>query len=355
MTTRLVRALGKHPLVPVAVKTAVAAVLAWLVVRPLGGSADDYSYYAPLGAVVAVSSRLGQSLRATLETVLAIGLGAGLALGVRAVPVSEIVGLGLVVGIGTLVGAWRWVGSMATWVPISALFILILGGPHPFGYVLAYIGLTGIGAVIGVVVNVLAPPLPMIATRSVQASLRDVLVAQLDGLADGLERDPLPTTEEWRRGEEKLVRLSERAEDLMGQVRDSSQINWRVRRNRDEAEREARQGRALNQLTFLVQEMIALLAHQENADRSLVALGADLRPPAAAAFRAAAGALRSVEQSVAGVEELTEANRAADDLAQAVSDWDGDGETFAAASLVTAIRRVLDSVSPEPVETARSS
>src|SRR5690606_21273900 len=61
--SRAAEALAVRPLVPVAVKVALAAALAWLVVQPLGGAADHYTYYAPLGAVVVVSSRLGQSLR----------------------------------------------------------------------------------------------------------------------------------------------------------------------------------------------------------------------------------------------------------------------------------------------------
>ena len=147
----VVDVLGRYPLLPVAIKTAVAAALAWLVVRPIDGPASDYSYYAPLGAVVVVSSRLAASIRWSLEAVLAVALGAVLALGAREVPVPGVVGVGLVVGAGTLIGAWRRVGSMASWVPISALFILILGGHDPFGYVLAYLGYLAAGAAVGVV------------------------------------------------------------------------------------------------------------------------------------------------------------------------------------------------------------
>ncbi|WP_156393561.1 hypothetical protein [Nocardioides sp. Root140] len=342
-------ALGRFPLLPVALKAAVAAALAWIVVQPLHGAADDYSYYAPLGAVVAVSSRLAQSMRASVETILAIGLGACLALGARAAPVPEVLSIGLVVGVGTLVGAWKRVGSMASWVPIPALFILIVGGSDPAPYVLSYLGLTALGAAVGVVVNVVAPPLPLVATEHVQDALREVLADQLDGLADGLERDPLPTTDEWQTGVTRLQQRNQRAQELMGQTLDTPRMNWRVRRRREATERQRRQGEALTHLTFLVQEMMTLLSHAEHADRSLVALGPELRPSAARAFRKSAAALRSVEASVADEKALDEALRAADELALAIRRQQDDqsGETFAAGGLVTAIRRVLASVTPE--------
>src|SRR3546814_4896585 len=84
---------------------------------------------------------------------------------------------------------------MASWVPISGLFILIVGGADPAHYVLAYLGLTALGAVVGVLVNLAVPPMPLIATNDVQDSLRNILADQLDGLARGLERTPLRSAE----------------------------------------------------------------------------------------------------------------------------------------------------------------
>ena len=93
--------------------------------------------------------------------------------------------------------------------------------------------------------------------------------------------------------------------------------------------------------------MIALLAQQEHSDRSLKALGPQLRPPAAKAFRSAAQALRSTEASSASQDELDRAGADVDAFARAISEHEGDGEVFAAGSLVTAIRRVLASITPD--------
>ena len=54
--SRLGDVLGRYPRVPLALKSAFAAGLAWLAVLPLGGVADEYPYYAPLGAVVAMGA-----------------------------------------------------------------------------------------------------------------------------------------------------------------------------------------------------------------------------------------------------------------------------------------------------------
>src|SRR5690606_17553276 len=111
--------------------------------------------------------------------------------------------------------SWKRVGAMGSWVPISALFILIVGRTDTDGYVLAYLGLTAIGGAVGVLVNVVAPPLPLVATRRVQESLRDVIADQMEGLARGLRRDPLPSAAEWGEGTYQMEKRAEHARDLV--------------------------------------------------------------------------------------------------------------------------------------------
>ena len=66
-----------------AVKAAVAAALSWLLAMPLGGIADDYPYYAPLGAVLAVTWTVAGSVRESLQGLAAIAVGAAIAFGAR--------------------------------------------------------------------------------------------------------------------------------------------------------------------------------------------------------------------------------------------------------------------------------
>ena len=60
-----------------AVKAALAAALAWHVagLLPLA-PAEQYPYYAPLGAVIATSTTLSGSVRGSVQSVAAIALGA---------------------------------------------------------------------------------------------------------------------------------------------------------------------------------------------------------------------------------------------------------------------------------------
>lgn len=88
--------------VAMGVRAAVAAVLAWTVGAALGGIADDYLYYAPFGAVVAVSTTVLSSVRTSAEIFLAIALGAVVGIGVEWLGLPSAAGVGAVVLIGTL-------------------------------------------------------------------------------------------------------------------------------------------------------------------------------------------------------------------------------------------------------------
>ena len=124
---RAQQAWWRHPRVGLALKTAVAAVLAWLCVQPLGGFVDDYPYYAPLGAVIAMSTSIASSVRSSAQAVGAILVGAGLALVVRSVPLPQPVALGVVIAIGMVLAGLRLLGPMGGLVPIASLFVLVVG------------------------------------------------------------------------------------------------------------------------------------------------------------------------------------------------------------------------------------
>lgn len=347
--TRWTEWAGGYPLLPLAIKAALAAALAWLIIRPFAGVADDYPYYAPLGAVVVVSSKLAHTLHTSAQTVLAIALGTSLALLARQLPVPGVVALALVVGLGTIVGAWRPIGEMAGWVPIAGLFTLVVGGPDPERYMFAYLGLTAVGAVVGLLVNVIAPPLPLIATRKVQNALREMLADRLEWLGDGLDSDRLPRADEWVEGQKATDVHRQEAEDLITGTLELSRLNWRARRRMDVARRQLEQGQALGHLAFLVDEMAELLAHEVTAEHEQVALGRDLRAPAARALRRAAEAVRSVESALADAELLTKAVEATDEFADAIENRPADcaDDSFVAGNLVVAVRRVLDTIAPE--------
>ena len=256
----------RHPRVVLALKAACAAGLAWLLVQPLGGFADDYPYYAPLGATVAMSTSVKSSLRTALQTVAAIVLGACVALVARVLPLPDeatvAVAIGLVIAVGTLLAGWPLLGAMGGWVPIAGLFVLILGGSHPAVFVLAYAGLTAVGALVGVAVNAALPQLPLTPAAQAQQRLRHELARQLDQLALDLESEELVVSEEQRdRVWSALDPQLRDMHDLLSTALEARHGNWRARRRRQQkAERHHRHARALQQLVGTVEEVVALVA-----------------------------------------------------------------------------------------------
>ncbi|WP_153504784.1 FUSC family protein [Cumulibacter manganitolerans] len=343
----LARQIGAKSVAALALKAALAAAIAWSLIRPFGGVADQYAYYAPLGAVVVVSSNLAESVHSSVATVAAIALGTTLALGVRELPVPGVVSLAIVVGVGTVLGAWRRLGAMSGWVPIAGLFTLVVGGADPERYMFAYLGLTGFGALIGVLVNLIAPPLPLSATREMHEALRGILADRLDWIAEQFEGDELPVGDEWTMGRDATEEDRRRAEDLISRTMQLSRVNWRARRWRDTAHRQELQGQALGRLVFLVDNLVDLLARMEKAHEK-IALGPKLRMGTAEAVRATAAAVRSIEGAQAERELLDEAERATEALAAAIresSAEDGD-DRFVAGNLVVTLRRVQVMLEP---------
>ncbi|MBB3089024.1 hypothetical protein [Nocardioides albus] len=144
-----------------ALRAAGAGAIAFWVGAVFPGPAGEFPYYAPLGAVVAMSSTVMGSVRNAVQSVLSIWLGSAIALVTAAILEPSAWTAALVIGLGTMAVNWRLLGGMGQWVPTAALFVLIIGGEDPVAFVSAYGGLTLIGAMIGVVAIVLFPQLPL--------------------------------------------------------------------------------------------------------------------------------------------------------------------------------------------------
>lgn len=332
-----------------ALQASVAAALAWLAVQPMAGVADEYPYYAPLGAVATITGTVVGSLRATVGAFLAIALGAVPAVLAIELDLRALVGLPLVVGIGTVLSGWRVLGSMASWVPVSGLFILIIGSGDPRDYVTAYLGLIALGGLIALVVNALWPLLPLRASHTVQETLRGELAEQLENLAEGLDSDPLPSTEEWHRRRHDIEEHARRMHEMLEEVQEAEQANWRATRWRKATDRVRQRARSLNQLSFLIQEAYDLVVRYEAAEHDEVALGPELRPAAVKALRRTAEALAGPGDGATTDEDaLAAAREATDEYAEKVrhQQFTDEGEYFAAGSLVTTLRRTLVTITP---------
>lgn len=345
----LERTWARNPQIGLALRAAIAATIAWALVQLLPQPAQEYPYYAPFGAVIAISSTLAGSARSTAQSVSAIAIGAAVALAADALPVPIVARVGLVVTAGMLLAGWHRLGSSGSWVPTSALFVLIIGGEDPLDYVLGFAGLTFVGALIGTAVLAVFPPLPLAPSQTELGRLRDLLAAQLEDLADGLRQEHPPTEDEWRGRIHTIDPVLEQTRAAVQQTDEARRGNLRARRHQQDADRQYAQARALERLTLLVEDLTQLIAETETADMSHVALGPALRPPASSALSGLADVLRSVEGPTADADTT----RAAYDELHALEDQlrrarrHTDDDLFAASSVALAIRRCLAAVVPE--------
>lgn len=340
------------------VKTAVAAALAWLAVVPV---TDAYPYYAPLGAVIAVSTTVTDSMRGVAQAAVALALAAGLAFLVILLPVPTVVGLALVVGLGTLLAGWRWLGTMGSWVPVGGVFMLILGGDDPAHFMLAYVGLTFVGGLIGLAVNLAFPPLPLEPVARAQSRLRHEVAVLLDDVADALEGGRQVTAEEWERRDRALRPQLERVRRWEATVEESERVNWRASRWRRWTGYRQEQARSMVVLTELVVEAVSLLARPV-APAAGEPLAPELRPGIVAALRAVTRLVRAGDiHQDGGVEDLAEHARCAAVADRSLADLreqihlvarDAGGDVITAASTVSALHRAIDALrmSPELAE-----
>ncbi len=338
----------KHWLL-VSVKAALAASVAWSLVQPLGGVADDYPYYAPLGAVIAVTSTVASSIRESLHGLAAIAAGALLSLATILTPLPVVVDLALVVGIGSFLAGSKYFGNKAGWVPISALFVLIIGHDDVLTYALAYLGLTALGTVVGIALNVAFPPMALTPMTDSVSRLRDLLASQLDDLSEGLLREEPLTEDEWKERQRSIRPSTEGLQREVDNAAESRRANWRARRWDETTELRYQQARALQHVAFLIEDMTALLVEHERSDLETVALGPRVRPYAAHALMEMAEVLRSVEGHTAAKQELCEADDALGKLIEAIREERSRSETdlFAAGTVVVGVRRALAPLVPE--------
>ncbi|WP_152195862.1 FUSC family protein [Georgenia subflava] len=344
---RILRAWVRHPRVALAIRGALAASIAWYLARFLPEPMSEYPYYAPLGAVIATTFTLAGSVRESLQAVAAIAIGGTIAyVGDLVAVESSPVTVAAVVALGVLAAGWGRLGSMASWVPTAALFTLIIGGGEAF-YIWVYGGLIFLGGAIGIAINAIFPSLPLAPLWDAIEDIRNALADQLDELADGLDHDEPPDTDQWKGRSHDLAAVRREMRSALQDSNDARRGNLRAKRHLDELQRQRRHADSLDRVALLVADATDLVTTEENAGREQLALGRELRPPAARALRALAEALRSVENDAADEDAVAETRAALNDLTDAIdrsrTSAPGGG-IMAAGSLAVAIRRCLDQV-----------
>lgn len=342
--------LWAYPRVALALTAAGSGALAFWVGSVFPGPVGDYPYYAPLGAVVAMSSTLLGSVRTSVQSIASIWLGSLIALVAASFLEPSPLTVAVVVGVGMLVAGWHRLGAMGSWVPTAALFVLIIGTTDPVGFVGAYGGLTLVGASIGLGMTLLFPQLPLPPADRAPDDLRAILVVQLEQLVDAFRQDRPPTGTEWDERRVPIDPALWRMRSALHLVAEAARGNRRRGRHRRRLERQIEEAKIMERVTFLVEDLTQVLGEEERAENDSVGLGRELRPAASRALQALADLLRegdgrtvdphrqaAAEDSLSGLVEQVA-------RVQATSPNDG---LFTASSIVTNIRRCLRMPRPQ--------
>lgn len=341
--SRLARLLH-HPRTGMALKAGVAATVAWLVALALPHPLDEYAYYAPLGAVVAIYPTVAGTVRESLQAVGAILLGAALALAAdRWLGATPLV-VAAVVTVGVAVGGLRVLGAQRSYVPVAAMFVLVIGQGQEVAYSASFALDFLLGAAVAVVVNLLAPQLLLSRADDVLGELRAALTARLHALADALTADddaPAPA----RTG---LTELTTRAREVVLEAREGERGNVRSRRHARPARARYDAFRALERVVLLVDDVHDLVADRPwGADARRAPTS--LRTAIAASLRDLAVAVDDVGVRDADPEQRARALRAVDDLVGALRTQEAGAapaEALVATTLATSLRRCLAVITP---------
>lgn len=333
------RTSGTQPRLVLALKAAAAATIAWSIAKYVPGVAGDYPYYAPLGAVVAMRTTVFAGIRAGVQTLVGIALGVLIAWVTMVIGDPGLIAVALAVGLGVLVSGFRILGEGYSWVPMVALFVLLVGGGDAEGYSVGYVVQMAIGIVIGLGVNfVVFPPLHFWDAEHRIDEVNGVLARHLDGLADVLETGDADQ-QAWDQAQDRLDRAIADVRERVQAAHESRRWNPRgvLRGSRQRLARDGARFRALERAAWYTTDLTVLVARSGPVPDQLG------RPDPAFAEPMAV-ALRQVAATVRGDSDEDGADRGIAELERALDASRSDPSHVAVtASAVVALRGIVES------------
>ena len=208
-----------------AVKAAIAAVVAWVLAKYAAGQSDPY--FAPLAALLGVYPTVARSLRESIQYVSGFVLGAALAVPVGLLLGPGTAGIAVIVLAGLLIASWRRLGDQGAQVTFTALFALLLGGHQPLHYLTHRMSEVAIGVITGLVINIAVfPPLQLRPAEHAVRQWGEDIAGALVVLADALT-DPGRGGQLWPQRDAKLSASAEQARGAVRHARES--LRWNLR------------------------------------------------------------------------------------------------------------------------------
>jgi uncharacterized membrane protein YgaE (UPF0421/DUF939 family) len=336
-----------------AAKTAFAAAVAWWLGGLLPEPIRDYAYYASFGAVISMSATVIGTVRHGLQTLLGLGLGILLALALIPFSAPAVVEIAIVVAVGVALGGIRSLGAGRDYVAVAALFVLVIGGTDPEPFSLSYLVQTGMGAAVGLIVNLLVlPPLSVDAAVTKMSGFRASLAGYLDDMGTALTEDWPPAHEEWAASTAGLAETAVDVRAAVQQAADSRRANPRARLHHRDAERDERDLETMERVGFHVRNISDTLASAVWKSPFEMSIPENALEPMSASLHASADLVRAWRTGEDQEDRLSAARDTVEALFARLSDErvanrDADGT---AASVALDLRRIVLSVQPRLTE-----
>ena len=285
------------PRLQLALKAALAAGIAFAIAPFMPGSAADYPYYAPLGALVAMYENVAGSMRQGLQTLVGLAIGVGLAFMLFSLGEPTPLTVAVVMGLGVVLAGLPKIGSGRDWIPTAALLVLLVGGHNPDTFSFGYLFQMGVGVTVGIVVNLLVfPPLHFRAAALSIAELRQALAQQLWDMGKALKESWPPEHEDWARRSDALAAHARSVRLAVEKADASRQANPRRRLHPRDIDLDYRNLRDLERLTFHVQDVTQVLADVIWADDNPFVVPDEYAAPLGDAMTAVGDVLRATEE-----------------------------------------------------------
>ncbi|MDQ0756462.1 aromatic acid exporter family protein [Arthrobacter sp. B3I4] len=321
---RLTRTVGARvssallwPRLQLATKAALAAGIAFYIAPFMPGSASNYPYYAPLGALVAMYENVSGSMRQGFQTLVGLAIGIGLAFMLFSLGEPSPVTVAIVMGLGVILAGLPRIGSGSDWIPTAALLVLLVGGHNPDQFSFGYLLQMGVGVTVGIVVNLLVfPPLHFKAAALSLAELRLTLARQLGDMGMALQENWPPEHEDWSRRSESLTAHTRSVRAAVEKADASRRANPRRRLHPRDVEEDYRNLRDLERLTFHIQDVTQVLSDVIWASDHPFVIPDGQSEPLARAMTLVGDLLRAIEEDTPErqAELLKEAEAAVKDL-----------------------------------------
>jgi uncharacterized membrane protein YgaE (UPF0421/DUF939 family) len=333
------------PRLQLATKAAIAAGVAFFIAPFMPGSAADYPYYAPLGALVAMYENVSGSMRQGVQTLGGLALGIGLAFALFSLGNPTPLSVAIMMGLGVILAGLPKIGSGSDWIPTAALLVLLVGGHNPDKFSFGYLFQMGVGVSVGIVVNLLVfPPLHFKAAALSLAELRLALAQQLWDMGKALRENWPPEHEDWSRRSEALAGRARSVRAAVQKADASRQANPRRRLHPRDVEEDYRNLRDLERLTFHIQDVTQVLSDVIWAKDTPFVIPDGYAEPLAEAMTMAGDVLRAAEEEEPQrqaelVEEADAAVKAF--TARVAADDQSAGAPSAVESILLSLHRML--------------